>query len=61
MSTLEIIVAELKRQHDESGASGLGYLDLDDLSAARLDGQVNLRALAHTIDTAINEKDPASG
>lgn len=51
MTTLEIIVAELKRQHDESRAFGLGYLDLDDLRAARLDGQVDLEALAKAVDT----------
>ena len=48
--TLDIIVAELRRQHDASGATGLGYLDLDNLRAAMIDGQVDLQALADAID-----------
>jgi len=50
MTTLEIIVAELKRQHEESRSGGLGYLRLEDTKRAAVDGDVDLVALAAAID-----------
>jgi hypothetical protein len=51
MTTLEAIIAELKRQARERG---LEWLDVDDPSDATLDGQVDLVALAKAIDDARN-------
>ena len=45
---LTVIVAELRRQHDlpEATWDGLSWMDLDDLSSAGIDGQVDLVKLA---------------
>lgn len=50
MTTLEIIIAELERQHEASRAGGLGYLRLEDPKRAVIDGEVDLGALAASID-----------
>lgn len=50
MTTLQKIVAELERQNRVSRAYGLHWLDLADLTAVVIDGQVNLVALAKAID-----------
>ena len=50
MTTLELIIAELKRQHEESRHDGLGYLRIEDPEKTCIDGDVDLVALAAAID-----------
>lgn len=50
MTTLETIVAELKRQYEESRSNGIGWLDTDRPKEAVIDGRVDLVALAAAID-----------
>jgi hypothetical protein len=50
MTTLEIILKELHRQHDESRANGLGWFDDSDPREAVIDGRVDIVALAAAID-----------
>ena len=50
MTTLETIVAELQRQHEECKSHGLGWFDSTDTKSALIDGYVDLEALAAAID-----------
>ena len=50
MTTLEIILAELDRQHEASRAGGLGCFDATDPKYALIDGRIDLAALAAAID-----------
>lgn len=51
MTTLEKIQTELRRQYEASRAFGIGWLDLDDPERSKIDGEVDLVALARAIDT----------